>query len=178
MAGATSRTQSDRMETSAAGSNAATMFVGAFMLLLALVLGWALLTVWPQATVENGQTIWINLTEVRALLVAIISGALGSYVHSATSFSSFAGNRRLKPSWIWWFMLRPPIGAGLALMVYFVLRSGLLLDGPLGEVVSPFGIAAVCACIGLFSKQTVDKLKAISDTALNNDQDIERTDKL
>lgn len=156
----------------------ATMIVGTFMVFMAFGLAYLLLQVWPQSTSEEGQIIWINLTEATALAIAMICGALGSFVHVATSFSSFAGNRSLKPSWVWWFLLRPPIGAALALMIYFIMRSGFLLDGPLGEVVSPTGIAAVSTTIGLFAKQAIDKLKNVSDTAFNSAQDSERYDKL
>ncbi|MDJ0893722.1 MAG: hypothetical protein QNJ92_01160 [Alphaproteobacteria bacterium] len=156
----------------------ATLAVGIFMVLIAFALAYLLLKVWPQSTSEDGQIIWINLTESTALAIAMICGGLGSFVHVATSFSSFAGNRSLKPSWIWWFLLRPPIGAALALMVYFITRSGFLLDGPLGEVVSPTGIAALSATVGLFAKQAIDKLKNVSDVAFNSAQDAERYDKL
>ena len=178
MARSTSRAGRNTASWAGSESAAATFFVGASMVVLAVALAWGLLLAWPLASVEAGRTVWLNLTEARALVVTMIAGALGSYVHAATSFASFAGNRSLTPSWIWWFVLRIPIGGALALIVYFVIRSGLLLDGPLGQAVSPFGIAAVAAGAGLFSKQAVDKLKTICDTAFSAAGDTERNDKL
>lgn len=163
---------------SSAAHGRTTFVVGLFMIATAFALAYLLLKTWPSSANEGGQTVWINLTESVALSITMICGALGSYVHVATSFASFAGNRSLRPSWVWWFVLRPAIGAALALMIYFIMRSGFLLDGPLGEVVSPFGIAAVSAITGVFSKQAIDKLKNISDTAFNSSQDAERFDKL
>lgn len=163
---------------STASSGRATFAIGVFMLGTAFALSYALLNVWPNSTVENGATVWINLTESTALGIAMICGALGAYVHVATSFASYAGNRTLSSSWIWWFLLRPAIGAALALMAYFIMRSGVLLNGPLGELVSPPGIAALSAICGLFSKQVIDKVKNVSDTAFNTAQDAERHDKL
>ncbi|MDJ0893721.1 MAG: hypothetical protein QNJ92_01155 [Alphaproteobacteria bacterium] len=156
----------------------ATFLIGVFMVALAIFLGGALLAIWPLATIDDGRTVWLNLTEARAMLIAMLAGAIGSYIHAATSFTSFAGNRRLVRSWIWWFLLRPAIAAVLAVSVYFLVRSGLLLYGPLGETMSPFGIAGLCAVVGLFSKQAVDKMKTVSDTALASTPDEERHDKL
>jgi len=179
MANAASSAQNERAVSAGPTAHGrATFSVGLFLFSLAIVLAYLLLTVWPTSTVEEGRTVWLNLTESTALAIAMICGALGSYVHVATSFASFAGNRSLEPSWVWWFLLRPAIGAALALITYFLMRSGFLLDGPLGEVVSPFGIAAVSACVGLISKQAVDKMRNISDTAFNTAQDAERNDKL
>jgi len=167
-------------DTAAARSTAgrATFAVGFFLFSLAVALAYGLLYVWPTSVVENGDTVWLNLTETTGLSIAMICGALGAYIHVATSFASFAGNRSLEPSWIWWFVLRPAIGAALALMFYFVMRSGLMLDGPLGDAVSPFGIAAMSAVVGLISKQLIDKLRNVSDTTFNTAQDAERSDKL
>ncbi len=155
-----------------------TLVVGIFMMGLAGFLGYALLTVWPSSSVEKGVVIWSGLTENIGLSIAMIAGALGSFIHVATSFTSFAGNRSLSASWVWWFILRPPMGAAIALLAYFVLRSGLLLDGQLGVQVSPFGIAALGGMIGLFSKQIIDKLRSVADTTFNTPQDENRADKL
>ena len=155
-----------------------TLVVGFFMMGLAGFLGYALLTVWPSSSVEKGVVVWLGLTENIGLSIAMIAGALGSFIHVATSFTSFAGNRSLSASWVWWFILRPPMGAAIALIAYFVLRSGLLFDGQLGVQVSPLGIAALGGIIGLFSKQIIDKLRSVADTTFNTPQDENRADKL
>lgn len=169
-----------RRETSgaAAGGGSVTFLVGVFTFMLAALLAYWLLAAWPTSTVEAGKVIWIGFTESIGLQIAMICGALGAFVHVATSFASFAGNRSLKPSWVWWFLLRPAVGAAMALIFYFVLRSGLLLDGPLGLAVSPFGVAAMSALVGLFSKHLVDKFRMISDAAFSSGNDTERHDKL
>ncbi len=159
-------------------SSASSVAIGLYMFAMAIALTMGLLLVWPSSVFEGGVVVWVGLTETSALMIAMLCGALGSYIHAATSFASYAGNRSLSSSWTWWFMLRPAIGAGLALMAYFIMRSGFLLDGPLGTDVSPFGIAAISAMIGLIAKQLVDKFKAISDAAFNTSQDAERIDKL
>jgi IPT/TIG domain-containing protein len=96
--------------------------------------------------------------ETRLLLIVIFAGALGSFVHAATSFVDFAGNRRLNTSWFWWYALRPFIGMALALVFYFVVSGGLLSTGNNADKVNPFGIAALAGLVGMFAKQATDKL--------------------
>src|SRR5690606_25076617 len=110
--------------------------------------------------------------------IAMIAGALGAFVHIATSFASYAGNRSLTSSWVWWFLLRPPGGAALALMACFVVRSGPLLAGGRGTSTPPFCIAARSGIVGCTAKQIVDRLRTVSDSAFNTDPATARIDKL
>jgi hypothetical protein len=72
------------------------------------------------------------------MLIAVLAGALGAYVHLATSFADYAGNERLMASWGWWYLLRPFIGMALAEVVYLSLRGGLLsATGNLGDHAKP-----------------------------------------
>ena len=49
--------------------------------------------------------------DLRMLLTVIIAGTIGSLIHTLTSFGDYVGNRRLSTSWMWWFVLRTPIGS-------------------------------------------------------------------
>ena len=111
----------------------------------------------------------------------LCTGALGSYVHAATSFASYVGNRRLMLSWAWWYVLRPFIGMALALIFYFVVRGGLLSTGAAATDVSVFGVAAVAGLVGMFSKQATDKLRELFDNLFRTEKgegDDARADKL
>jgi len=101
--------------------------------------------------------------ELRLLLIVIITAALGSYIHAVTSFTSYAGNRTLQSSWIWWYILRGPIGVALAVIFYCVVRGGLFSSGAVGTDMSPFGVAALSGLVGMFSKQASDKLRETFD---------------
>jgi hypothetical protein len=114
------------------------------------------------------------------LLLVILAGALGSFVHVATSFSTFVGNQRFELSWTWWYALRPLIGAALALLVYLALRGGVLSAQAGGGAVNPYGIAALASLVGLFSKQAADKLREVFETMFRTSEgmgDDERTGK-
>jgi hypothetical protein len=102
--------------------------------------------------------------EVRLIWLVVITSALGSYIHTVTSFTLYAGNRSLCPSWLAWYLLRPAISAALALIFYFALRAGLFSGATADQTINPFGIAAISGMVGMFSKQATEKLGKIFDT--------------
>ena len=102
--------------------------------------------------------------ELRYLWLVAVAAALGSYIHAATSFATFVGNRKLATSWLWWYVLRAPIGVSLGLVFYFAFRGGLLTASASGADINPFGICAIGALTGMFSKQATDKLRETFDT--------------
>lgn len=107
-----------------------------------------------------------------------IAGALGSYVHSATSFSDYVGNRKLVRSWAWWYTLRHFIGISLALVLYFVIRAGFFSPSAEVEATSPYRFAAIAGLVGMFSKQATDKLSELFDTLFKTTELEKRGDKL
>ncbi len=120
-------------------------------------------------------------TETRLLWIVVLAGALGSYIHTVTSFATFVGNRTFSGTWIWWYLLRPPIGVSLALLFYFAVRGGFLSSGAVGSDVSPYGVAALAGLVGMFSKQAADKLRETFDNLFRTAQgqgDDQRRDKL
>ena len=119
--------------------------------------------------------------EVRLLLLVLLAGALGSYIHAATSFVDYVGNRKLSGNWVWWYLLRPFVGMTLALLFYFVVRGGFISVTAGGEDMNPFGIAALAGLVGMFSKQATDKLNEVFKTlfrAAEGEGDDKRKDSL
>lgn len=160
----------------------------AYIFLFGAALTYLLIKIWPgkvpladMSTVTFGWfggvkvSLWI---ETRYLLIVAISGAIGSYIHVATSFADFVGNRRIRSSWEVWYLLRPLIGASLAVVVYFVLRGGLISSTSGADQMSPYGIAAAAGMCGLFSKQASDKLQEIFEDAFRTRKNVERADPL
>lgn len=160
-----------------------------FLLLLAAVPVWivyALLQIWPQG--EDGPntvSLWFfccfdfELTrEQQYLLIAALAGALGSIVHLATSFTDFLGNQQLKTQWLPWYALRPFTGMALALIMYFILRAGLVGGMPGTAAVNPYGVAALSGLTGMFSKQAIDKLREIFENLFRTQKEIARKDPL
>lgn len=95
------------------------------------------------------------------LILVIVAGALGSYMHVAGSFAAHISSRDLKTSWRWWYVMRLLIGPALACVFYLALRGGFLSGDRTGADVNPHGVAALAGLVGLFSKQATDKLKEV-----------------
>ena len=174
----------------------ATTAIGLLLLSQVALFSLTLLSIWPaiskvtgpNATTDEQPTSWSpfglgrwHLTsDVALLLLVMICSGLGSFVHAATSFASYVGNRRMYASWTWWYLLRTGIGTALALLVYFLLRGGLFSGGADGSAANPYGFAGIAGLCGLFSKQATDKLREVFDTILSTkgDGDSKRLDKL
>lgn len=103
----------------------------------------------------------------RYLVLATVTGALGGFIHSANSFAAYVGGRQLLWSWGWWYLLRPFIGAALALGVYFLLRAGLIVGSPTdgsgggAEALNAPGVAGIAFLTGMFSKEAIQKLEDV-----------------
>jgi hypothetical protein len=166
---------------------------GVVLIALPLILIAALYVLWPvYITSQDGKTTALAnvplfgassalAIDYRLLLIVVITGALGSYVHTATSFATYVGNSQLHRTWLWWYILRPLIGSVLALMFYFVLRGGLLTVSSGSKDLNPYGLAAVAGMVGMFAKQATDKLRETFDNLFRTAPgkgDDQRADKL
>jgi uncharacterized membrane protein YeaQ/YmgE (transglycosylase-associated protein family) len=100
----------------------------------------------------------------RLLLLVIVAGILGSFIHGATSLADYIGNDSFNKRWTWFYLLRPVIGMALALVFYFVIRGGFLTTNVGATDINPYGIAALAGLVGMFSKQATDKLSEVFST--------------
>jgi len=149
-------------------------FFGMYHLLSALVFMYVLVKIWPPSIppkdeVRIVQFLWgylrFNLSsEAQVILVVILGGALGSYVHAATSFVNFTGARTIVASWRWWYVLRPFIGSALALGFYFVPRAGFFATSAGTASFNLVGFAAMAFLVGMFTRQATAKLAELFDT--------------
>ncbi|MGW1668694.1 hypothetical protein [Streptomyces sp. NPDC002324] len=170
-------------------STLSTTLLGLFLLADVVFVCGALVTLWPAvlATVEPGAEPaatarwspfglgdWALTADTAMLLAVVVCSALGSFVHAATSFATYVGNRRLYASWLWWYLLRAGIGVALALLVYLLLRGGLFAGSSGTGATNPYGFSGIAGLCGLFSKQATDKLREICDTLLTTTGDGDR----
>lgn len=150
-----------------------TTMIGLYMIVMAMLLTYVVFCLFPERVAgENNRLVWNTAIKVfrhqgqispetRLLLLVMAMGALGSYIHAATSFVSYVGNRSFIKSWTWWYVLRPFIGVALAVIFYFVVRGGFLSAGADASDTSPYGFAALAGLVGMFSKQATDKLEEL-----------------
>ena len=146
------------------------MAMGIGLILLGLLLAYLFLKFWPAGLQELSKgserhtiSFWgihVRMSlDVRLLALVMAAGGLGSFIHTATSFGDYVGNKTMATSWFLWYILRPFIGMTLALIFYLVIRGGFLSGGTNAGSINPFGIEALAGIVGMFSKQATDKLK-------------------
>jgi hypothetical protein len=110
------------------------------------------------------------ITEGTVLYMVILTGALGGSLHLLRSLVIFVGNRQLMRSWLLYYMSMPVTGAGLASVVYMMLRVGLIgpsggsSDGSSISNMNLIGIYASTALTGLFSARALGKLSDVFKT--------------
>jgi hypothetical protein len=158
----------------------AELLLGLFLLLLGLVLISFMVALWPavQAAASDATSKPIHwfgwkykpTPDAALLILVILVSALGSYVHTAISFTDYVGEGKLKRSWLWWYVLRLFVGTSLAVIFYFSIRGGFFAGSTNSEDINPYGIAAVAGLVGLFSKQATDKLNEVFDTAFKTSE--------
>ncbi len=92
------------------------------------------------------------------IVLAFLGGGLGAFLHVATSFTTFVGNRTLLWRWMLWYPARLLIGSTLGAVFYFLVRGGFFSSSTLTSDINPYGIAGLAALVGMLSKQATDKL--------------------
>lgn len=153
--------------------------LGIYHVALVIVFAYLLYELWPVPWPKDGgppvvSLFWNSVRlqstfDGRMILIALIAGGLGAYIHAASSLADYVGNRTFESSWILWYLLRPFIGMALALVLYVVVRAGFVSVSTVGttpDSVNPYGIAALAALAGIFSKHASDKLDEIFSTIL------------
>jgi hypothetical protein len=136
----------------------------------------------PRGTIAAAAAIVVNpqfstsaAAPATLLAFVMVMGALGSMLHFSSSFAGYVGNGVFKSSWFWYYILRPFVGGGLAVVFFFVAGTSLINGANLTSLTT---IATVAALVGLFSEKAVQKLSDIMDTVLASKSADERKDKL
>jgi len=150
--------------------------------------GYAVVAIWPPDCVNNqcpaltARLFFWSVALERAenlLLLVGAMGALGALIHVTSSFADYVGNRQLLWSWVWWLLLRIPIGVALAVVFYMLIRGGLIIpNGSTEAQINPYGIAGLAALVGMFAKQATDKLADIFDNLFISDKNKARSEPL
>jgi hypothetical protein len=150
--------------------------LGIALLLLALLMGYLFLSLWPadvtQATLGSeerescllaSERCFRVTVDVTLMMIVMLAGGLGSLVHVAISFCDFVGNQKFIKSWFWWYIMKPFIAMILALVFYLVIRGQFLSAGAPAGQINLYGIVAISGMAGLFSKQAINKLSEVFD---------------
>jgi hypothetical protein len=175
-------------------SSTSIAFLGSTLLIGAILIGYFTYALWPVPTrPTDGQTQFydkppewqttssvfggtVNLSsEQRLLILVLLAGAMGSFIHAATSFSNYVGEGKIDRKWIWWYILRPVIGMAVALTFYMIFRAGLFAGMQI-ELLNIYGVLTLAALSGLFTDRATLKLEEIFQSLFKPKD--ERSDKL
>ena len=143
----------------------AIVIAGVVLAALALI---ALIQVWseceaagPEDEVDLNILWFIDLTVsggTAVLILVAIGGVLGATLTGIRNAASFQGQRTFDRSWTSWYIIRPVLGAGIALVLYLALMGGLLGVNADDSEVNKFGVTALAVLSGLFSRDAIEKL--------------------
>ncbi len=160
-------------------SNVVMASICVYLVAFAVVGLYMLFEIWPKTVITMPGNVTsfdydhpFGLTsnpELILLLVVIFSGVLGAFVQSMASLVQHKSQSDLGARWAAWYASRPPLAIGLALLVYFLIRGGLLTLGNVNLGTDPtrisvFAVAAVSAIAGMFTDEATKRLGKVVDT--------------
>jgi hypothetical protein len=154
------------------------IFVASYLIFASIFLLYTIIAFWPSTNSnQNSNAILhpeisyfatsITVSEEQQMLILIVSaGALGSMIHALQSFYWYVGQRELVRSWIMMYLLLPLVGGALGTIFYLVIRAGFFSPNATIEQTNPFGFVAIASLAGLFTRQTINKLKDVFETLM------------
>ena len=113
--------------------------------------------------------------EIRNLFVTIFAAGVGSMITTILGYLKHASERRdFMLSFVPWYFARPLIGILLGVVFYFVLKGGLLVTVGTASAsnINVYGLGALAALVGLFSKNAVEKLRDVFGTLFTTEADV------
>ena len=103
--------------------------------------------------------------ETSLIFIMMFSGIIGACVFSLFAISHHVGaDKDFSRLWRAWYLLRPLVGAGLALIFYLVLRGGVLNLGANLSSLNIVSLTAVTGLVGMFAEQAMHKLQDVADS--------------
>ncbi len=116
----------------------------------------------PAKPEKPGEPVEPDVAMILLLLVPLV-GALGATIHSLRSFYAYVGEGQLAWRWVVKYLLMPFVGAALAEVFYLVIRGGFFSPTADAGAISPWGICAVSALVGLFTGNALNRLGKVAD---------------
>jgi len=169
--------RTDREEKKEPHKNLVALVVSVYTVVILSFGIYTLTSIWPTTPEELASnatnTVTLRGTEISfslgpetlVILVMIIAGAIGACVFSLYAIAHHLGRvHDFEARWAAWYVLRPFIGAGLAMIFYFLLRGGVLTIGANLQSLNLIVVAGLSGLVGMFSEQALRKTRDLADT--------------
>lgn len=130
----------------------------------------SLILSWPDAEIISGKKIYKSFMEIDInfeqimIWITFLTGAMGSILHAIMSISKRTGDESFEIIWFWWYILKPFVGGLMGVLIYIVIRGGILTGTASADSLNIYGICGMSGLAGLFSEQANKKLKEVFDT--------------
>jgi hypothetical protein len=100
--------------------------------------------------------------EVQLLLMVLFTGAFASSVYALKSLADYRGDKKLYSLWSTFYLIQPFEGAGAALLLYLLIRGGVLTGSGVDmQAENRFGMCAIAGLAGAFSDIAFLKLREV-----------------
>lgn len=184
----------------------AVAMLGLYMVVHFLILAFLIISLWPESNPQSGIfsfpvfSVFSLSDEANMALFVMVMGAFGGALVSVDiiqdvavgTFSSRLEGREEDPFNVfkpfiefWAYNFHSLVGAGIALLIYLLIRAGMLIilvGGDAGGSEStlkldPYGVAAIAGLSGAFSYEAARKLREVAGTvfAIRNIEKIANT---
>ncbi len=157
--------------------NLVALLISAYTVVVLFFGAYCLISIWPTTPEELASNATSTVTlrgteysfslgsETLVILVMIIAGAIGACVFSLYAVAHHLGRLHdFQVRWTAWYFLRPFIGAGLAMIFYFLIRGGVLTVGTSLQNLNLIVVAGLSGLVGMFSEQALRKTRDVADT--------------
>jgi hypothetical protein len=100
----------------------------------------------------------------RDLLLAVaFAGAGGAALSATAEVVAHLGRRRFRSTWTAYYIVRPVLGAGMALLLYVTARGGLVSANAPTRYLNFYGILSFSFLAGMFARSALQKVLAMYD---------------
>lgn len=106
--------------------------------------------------------------------LVLVIGALGGVLYGMIGYCVHLSRGDFNKKWLCWYLFRPPLGAGMSLVLFLATRGGFISLGSSVSYADLYGTAALSALCGMFSEQVSKKLAEIFGTLFRTESDAKR----
>ncbi|MCR8636890.1 hypothetical protein [Paenibacillus radicis (ex Xue et al. 2023)] len=133
--------------------------------IMAYLTVWYVGSFWLIAAISSGlfeHALGIDFISLQDYFYYALAGAIGGTLYAMRLFHLYYDS--LTERWVLWYILRPILCAGTAVMTIILFESGIMLLEAKESVIAKIGIAFL---VGFGYGKVMDKLKTLTETLFN-----------